>query len=728
MIDSWPEVEAFMSGDTGSENQRYRFGPFEADAESGELRKHGLRIRLREQPFQVLLMLLERPGEVVLREEIRLKLWHGNTAVDFDHGINTAVKRLRDALGETAAEPRHVETVGRRGYRFLGEVEGVGRTHRAARALRPRAWWAWAAVAAGLVAAAAGWLAWRAPQGGNEPPVPITTYPGVAGDPSFSPDGSRIAFSWGGDEQRNIDIYIRQVGSSGLQRLTTDPAADTSPAWSPDDRYIAFVRSYEDRTAAILVIPPLGGAERRLRVLGPRIPMGEVGAPAPISWTPDGRWLAVADRDSAGEPRAIWLISIDTGERRRLTSPPDPAVADSNPSVSPDGRWLAVSRGRVSQYAQRPHVLPLTEGWKPGAGPQPLRAAANSISGIAWASPKEIVYSGGGGATGHLWRVDVSGQKAPIRLGFSEDALSPSISAGSHRLAYAWRIPESHIWRLDTVTGERQPLIVARGVQAFPHYSPDGKRIAFASTRGGDHEIWTCDAGGAHCVQMTAMHGPQTGAPHWSPDGRWLAFDSRPEGLAQIYKLRADGGTPARLSSGQSNDFTPSWSPDGRWIYFASDRTGRAEIWKMPAEGGPATQLTMDGGLWPEATADGESIYYAKIGRPGLFQLPAGGGEEKIVIDRLPFPQAWALTARGLYFFEAPRDGPQEPALAGFRYARAPVVMRFQEFGASASKQVAEVEAEHVPNLGMCVSPDGRFVAAAWFQTRGDVMLVERFR
>jgi DNA-binding winged helix-turn-helix (wHTH) protein len=103
-----------------------RFGPFELDARAGELRKHGIKIKLREQPVRILAMLLEHPADVVLREEIRLKLWPNNTIVEFDHGINAAVQKLRDALGDSASEPRYVETVARRGYRFLGEVEKVG--------------------------------------------------------------------------------------------------------------------------------------------------------------------------------------------------------------------------------------------------------------------------------------------------------------------------------------------------------------------------------------------------------------------------------------------------------------------------------------------------------------------------------------------------------------------------------------------------------------------------
>src|ERR1700675_3286923 len=102
---------------------RLRFGVFELDLRAGELRKHGLRIRLQEQPFQVLTMLLEHPGQVVTREELQKRLWPADTFVDFDHGLNKAVNKIRDALGDSAESPRFVETVARRGYRFLAEVK-----------------------------------------------------------------------------------------------------------------------------------------------------------------------------------------------------------------------------------------------------------------------------------------------------------------------------------------------------------------------------------------------------------------------------------------------------------------------------------------------------------------------------------------------------------------------------------------------------------------------------
>ena len=109
-----------------------RFVPFELDSRAGELRKHGIRIRLQEKPLQILLVLVERHGEAILRDEIRLRLWPNNTIVEFDHSINAAIKRLRDALGESAEAPRYVETLARRGYRFAGEVELCGNRARSA--------------------------------------------------------------------------------------------------------------------------------------------------------------------------------------------------------------------------------------------------------------------------------------------------------------------------------------------------------------------------------------------------------------------------------------------------------------------------------------------------------------------------------------------------------------------------------------------------------------------
>lgn len=118
-----PALNGLASMGMVPSHRRVRFGSFEMDEIAGELCKDGSKIKLQEQPFQILTILLEQPGELVSREEIRKRVWPSDTFVDFDHGINNAIKRLREALGDTAETPRFIETVPRRGYRFIAELE-----------------------------------------------------------------------------------------------------------------------------------------------------------------------------------------------------------------------------------------------------------------------------------------------------------------------------------------------------------------------------------------------------------------------------------------------------------------------------------------------------------------------------------------------------------------------------------------------------------------------------
>jgi DNA-binding winged helix-turn-helix (wHTH) protein len=236
-----------------------RFGPYQLDIRSGELRKGGTRVRLPDQPFQVLLMLLERPGEVVSREEIRSKLWLDSTVVEFDHSINAAVKRLRNALRESADKPRYIETLPRRGYRFIGQVETRVPACPAVleganfdspivqidKAPNTRRWPPWLIAAATLVAlgtALVFWFSRLRPKTESVDallkPVPFTTYPGYEMLPSFSPDGTRVAFSWQKSGSDYPDVYIKLLGPGQPVRLSS--AGGFGPAWSPDGRFVAF--------------------------------------------------------------------------------------------------------------------------------------------------------------------------------------------------------------------------------------------------------------------------------------------------------------------------------------------------------------------------------------------------------------------------------------------------------------------------------------------------------
>jgi DNA-binding winged helix-turn-helix (wHTH) protein len=205
------------------------------------LRKHGLRVKIQAQPFLVLAALLEKPGSVVTRDELRGRLWPDDTFVDFEHGLNAAVTRLRQALGDSAEQPRYIETLAKRGYRFIANTELLfprvnGPPHHASGSVSGRRSMRWLGAVA-LVLAAAGGFGTRYFAARNEPrewrAVPLTTFPGREVHPALSPDGRYVAFSWNGEKQNNFDIYVMPVDSGTLVRLTTDPAGDLSPACRP---------------------------------------------------------------------------------------------------------------------------------------------------------------------------------------------------------------------------------------------------------------------------------------------------------------------------------------------------------------------------------------------------------------------------------------------------------------------------------------------------------------
>ena len=209
----WLHKRGLMADPAFARVRLSRFGPFELDARAGELRKHGIKIKLREQPVQILEMLLERPGEVVLREEIRLRLWPNNTIVEFDHGINAAIQKLRDALGDSAAEPRYVETVARRGYRFVAQVASP-----VTQVDSPPAKfsWLWPSVAGVLALAVAALAIIHFRQSPPEaalirtyiPPPDGATFnftgePQTVSPAAFSPDGRRMVFGAIGPDRKN---------------------------------------------------------------------------------------------------------------------------------------------------------------------------------------------------------------------------------------------------------------------------------------------------------------------------------------------------------------------------------------------------------------------------------------------------------------------------------------------------------------------------------------------
>ncbi len=252
-----------------------RFGDFDADFRTQELRKQGVRVKLPQQSFQILQMLLERPGELVTRDELRQALWPGDTFVDFDHGVNNSIKRIRDALGDSADTPSYIETLPRLGYRFIGSIDespvapaAVMPSAAGEEVARPAIWkWGFFLWPLALALVLAGIAVWRFfPRSKESVPVveivPLTGITGRQTLPSFSPDGSQVTFTLTNGSKKGNGLYTALVGGDKLLQLTDDPG-DCCSAWSPDGQAVAFSRKSEEEFN-IYTVSPLGGTPRKL--------------------------------------------------------------------------------------------------------------------------------------------------------------------------------------------------------------------------------------------------------------------------------------------------------------------------------------------------------------------------------------------------------------------------------------------------------------------------------
>ncbi|MGH7453593.1 MAG: adenylate/guanylate cyclase domain-containing protein, partial [bacterium] len=343
--------------------------------------------------------------------------------------------------------------------------------------------------------------------GSSLPPmktVRLTSFQGEEYDPVLSPDGNAIAFSWNGQKRDNFDIYIKLVDAGAPLRLTIDAAGDYRPTWSPDGRYIAFVR-LSASSRGLYVIPALGGTERKLAEAAPLLESS-------MCWSVDGASVLTADKDSTTSGFNIFAIALETGEKQSLTTTPRDCIGDHTPRVSPSGQMLAFVRMKDFGIDDI-HVIPLA-----GGEPRQITFDKRQITGMSWtADSREIVFT----SDQNLWRVAISGG-APKRLDVGgENAGDPSLSLQRHRLAYLQTTNNTNIWRIEIANPALPaPLISSTQENHFPHYSPDGNKIAFASNRSGSLEIWVCDSDGQNPVQLTFFGSGVTAAPRWSPDGR----------------------------------------------------------------------------------------------------------------------------------------------------------------------------------------------------------------
>ena len=560
-----------------------------------------------------------------------------------------------------------------------------------------RRWMVVGAGAALLLGAATAMILLRSPRERPADPVEITvtSFPGDQLWPSFSPDGSQLAFSWDGDARDNRDIFVMMTAGGMLRRLTTDPLPDQFPAWSPDGSTIAFVRAHQD----VILISPMGGQERKVATAS---------YPS-IAWTADSQSLAYVSHLPGVHAFSIFLISLRTGEIRAMTHPPPESEGDYEVAFSPDGRYMAFSRCGVGLCDL--YIMPAE-----GGELRRIVKATGSAAGLTWTpDSRDLLYSTGPTGAHKLWRASISHPDAPAMVpGTGDDASLPTmVRTGPGRgnrvqLAYSHEERVDNIWSVEiaglALRSPGQRFMNSTKVDSSPQFSPDGRKIAFSSTRIGPVEdIWVCDGNGRNPVRLTSFTYGSAGSPRWSPDARQIVFDYLNQNGRAIYAISAAGG-PLRRLTAYGGCGRPSWSRNGQWVYFFKRSGHIDQIYKVAADSNEQhlrepLQVTTGGGTETYESVDGATLYYERDHE--LWSQPVGGGA---AVRLLPYMRHgwWSVLGEGIVWVDL-RNGEgkeEEPK----------PVMLFDPRTRRLSKIGVINGILHSDRPDFCVSPDFRLI------------------
>ncbi len=558
-------------------NSAIRFSVFELDLKAGELRRNGSKIRLQEQPFQILVSLLEHPGEVVTREELQTKLWPANTFVDFDHSLNAAVRRLRDALGDSADTPRFVETVARRGYRFIAPVSN--------------------SATAGVELA-----------GPLQGSVPGTTL--IAELRRHKWLLSIVVTTVVVVGTLIMHFVHPPAAKPGIsQRRLTANRSETpvlSAALSPSGKYLAFAD-----TTGIYLRQVDGGETHPVP-----LPAGFVGSPE--SWFPDDNHLLVSTRIRPGATTSLWKASVMGGEPQVLTENGSAAV------VSPDGLQVVLRRGHVSSQEI---WLMQADGEK---ATKLLGCDGCFLGGLAWSpDSKQLAYVKQQYQMGSFW--DFSTQLEILNLASNqsavlEDQVGPALAwMPDGRIIYVAEEPppnqsDSNLWavRVNARTmrpvGTPERITSGNGLISGLSTSADGRKLAILR-RTLQPNVY---------ITQIEDHGTRLSTPQlltsdewndfptaWTADSKSVLFFSDRDGVFHIFKQAIDQAQPELLVGGSEPVALPRLNPDGSMVLYVSSQRGLLriresqgpqtaapvgiqQIMRVPVRGGPP-QLVLEG-------------------------------------------------------------------------------------------------------------------------------------
>lgn len=630
--------------------QTLRFGPFQLDPQCAQLRRNGVGLKLQGQPIQILAILLEKPGDLVTRDELRQRLWPSDTFVDFDHSLNTAIKKLRQTLGDEADMPKYVETLPKRGYRFIAELDaadsdesqpsGPGDSVTEPRAIMRRTRWIGSAAlfALTLIALLAG-VYWAI----QAPPMPR-----VVGSHALTK--SPYPKKWSDQGRLVTDgtyLYFQEVRDGQVTTMEVPVAGGSPLELATTGREFIGLRDISKDGSELLLsildpttqhydawIQPLPTGAPRLIVQDARWPL----------WTSDGLGMLFSRRD-----KDLYRINTDGTGLQLLRTFPD----ISGLALSPDG-----GRIRFTDYATGTI-------WEAGSdGSNPRRVLTDEKDGMwvgTWSSDgKYFFFLGWDGDRFNLWVASEEHHwwrkpPPPRQLTFGPLSMwAPALSKDGRQIYAVASASHGELSVYDSKIGQFIPYM--SGISAcYLDFSKDGQFVAYVSYPEGT--LWRGRLDGTDQRQLTI---PPMGVihPRWSPDGKLIAFEGRSGGerrniatASRIYVISAEGGGPMLLPTGDQGASDPTWSPDGSAIAYASGRgpTRKLLIFNLATQ--KKTELPGSAGYWsPRWSPNGKSLVAMAGNYPNKLAVFSFATQtwRDLPVGHFNFPK-WSQDSRYIY-------------------------------------------------------------------------------
>ena len=542
-------VDVSMSDNSSS--RIIRFNTFEVNFQTGELRQRGQKVRLQEQPLQVLAALLERPGELVTREELRSKLWPADTFVDFDHSLNAAIKRLRDALGESADAPVFIETLARRGYRFIAPVNGssypagiaaVPRQGKSSFFLRYRI-----AIAclSPIVITVVVWAAWRLPSRRTdviERRLTSNSSENSVSSAAISPDGKYLAYA------DNTGVYLKQIRTAEAHPVPLPPNfLARVDDWFPDGSHLLVSREEQPRKASLWSISIFGGSPR---LLADDASGGSV--------SPDGSRIAFRRLDLTYDGffgREEWVMRSDGTDQVKVAADKSDGSEVGAPTWSPDGKRIAYVRASWA-YNMSTTSVEVNE-WQ-NARTETLVSGSLLIPALHWLPDGRLIYAPAGDDSG-LWTVTLqqSGKvpEPPRRIATTGHGRISRVTGSADGKALIFlrekSAPNIYIGTLaedGTQLLSHRRLTLDESVSLAWSWTPDSKSVLFLSNRNGTPEMFK-QAVDQPLAESLMVSAGQLSGIRVTPDGSEILYVSTPKSASaetpsSIFAIPIDGGAP----------------------------------------------------------------------------------------------------------------------------------------------------------------------------------------